>query len=120
MKRPVVIQAPQEVRLRKRENRLEVLWADGLRTSLTCLALRRACACSACLKARQSGALTLIDADVGVARLEVNGVSGLQFHFSDGHYKGLYPWGYLRELSEQLGEALIDQPAAALAAERCA
>jgi len=118
------IEAPQEVRLRKRQNRLEVLWADGQRTSLSCLMLRRSCACSSCVQAQQTGALTLIDADVGVARLEVNGVSGLQFHFTDGHYKGLYPWGYLRELSEQLGEPvgepLIDQPVAGLQAERCA
>ena len=73
MTRPMIIDAPQEVRLRKRENRLEVLWADGQRTSLSGLMLRRSCACSLCIQAQQTGALTLIDADVGVARLEVNG-----------------------------------------------
>ena len=120
MTRPMFIEAPQEVRLRKRQNRLEVLWADGQRTSLSGLMLRRSCACSFCVQAQQTGALTVIDADVGVARLEVNGVSGLQFHFTDGHYKGLYPWGYLRELSDQLGEPVADSQPAGFQAERCA
>lgn len=119
MTRPLFIEAPREVRLRKRQNRLEVLWADGQRTSLTALVLRRCCACAGCVQAQQVGALTLVDAEVGIDRLEVNGVSGLQFHFSDGHYKGLYPWGYLRELSERLGES-VDEPAGEPQAERCA
>lgn len=95
-----VIEAPQEVRLRKKQKVLEVLWADGVRTTFSCLALRKSCACSACARAQQVGALTLIDADVGIDKLEVSGISGLQFYFSDGHYRGLYPWGYLRELAD--------------------
>ncbi len=97
-----LIAPPMEIRLRKAQKMLEVLWSDGVRSQLSCLALRKSCACSMCAQAQQRGALTLIDADVGVDRLEVSGISGVQFHFSDGHYRGLYPWAYLRELGEQL------------------
>lgn len=94
--------APMEIRLRKAQKMLEVLWPDGQRDRLSCLALRKSCACSACAQAQQRGVLTLIDADVGVERLEIAGISGVQFHFSDGHFRGLYPWAYLRELGERL------------------
>src|SRR5690606_31627451 len=98
----MTIEPPKEIRLRKAQKVLEVLWPDGRRSSLSCLALRKSCACSACAQARQRGLLTLIDAEVAVERLEVSGISGIQLYFSDGHYRGLYPWGYLRELSERL------------------
>lgn len=97
-----LIAPPTEIRLRKAQKMLEVLWSDGVRSQMSCLALRKSCACSMCAQAQQRGALTLIDADVGVDRLEVSGISGVQFHFSDGHYRGLYPWAYLRELGERL------------------
>ena len=97
-----LIAPPQEIRLRKAQKMLEVLWSDGVRSQLSCLALRKSFACSMCAQAQQRGLLTLIDADVGVDRLEVYGISGVQFHFSDGHYRGLYPWAYLRELGERL------------------
>nr|WP_298146925.1 DUF971 domain-containing protein [uncultured Pseudomonas sp.] len=92
--------APVEIRLRKAQKTLEVLWPDGHLSRLSCLALRKSCACSACNQTRQRGALTLIDADVAVNKLEVSGISGLQLFFSDGHFRGLYPWAYLRELGE--------------------
>ena len=112
MSQQIIIAAPQEVRLRKRQKSLEVLWADGLRTRLSCLALRKSCGCSNCQAAQQRGTLTLIDAEVGIERLEVSGVSGLQFHFSDGHYRGLFPWAYLRELSDQLGDVIPNEQCA--------
>ncbi len=98
----ILTAAPSEIRLRKAQNTLEVLWPDGQLSRLSCLALRKSCACSACTQARQRGTLSLIDADVGVDKLQVSGISGLQLFFSDGHYRGLYPWAYLRELGERL------------------
>ena len=102
MTNQTLIAPPTEIRLRKAQKMLEVLWPDGVRSQLSCLALRKSCACSMCAQAQQRGSLTLIDADVGVDKLEVSGISGVQFHFSDGHYRGLYPWAYLRELGERL------------------
>ncbi len=95
----IVVEAPREVRLRKAKRKLEIRWSDGELSTFSCLALRKSCACASCVRDRQVGTLTLIDAEVAIDRLEVSGISGLQFHFSDGHYRGLYPWAYLRELA---------------------
>lgn len=102
MSTQIIVEAPMEIRLRKISKTLEVLWADGRLNSMRCLDLRKACACSSCQAAKRNSSLRLIDADVGIDKVEAFGVSGLQFHFSDGHSRGLFPWGYLRELGEQL------------------
>jgi len=93
---------PKEVRLKSKLNELELSWPDGLTSRLSCLVLRRSCGCSNCTQAKRTGRLSLIDADIRVERVELSGVSGLQLFFSDGHYRGLYPWAFLRELSEQV------------------
>lgn len=99
LRKPAQVSPPQQVRLRRKQKLIELVWADGELSQLGCLLLRRSCACSACARAQQTGSLVLLDADVGIERVELSGVSGLQFYFSDGHYRGLYPWAYLRELS---------------------
>ena len=95
-----LIDPPLEIRLRKVQRVLELTWPDGAQSRISCLTLRRACACSNCQRLQQTGALTLIDAEVGVNRLELSGISGLQLYFSDGHFRGLYPWAYLRDLGD--------------------
>jgi DUF971 family protein len=97
---PAQIRPPQEVRLRRAKKIIELVWPDGQLSELSCLMLRKSCACSSCARSQQTGALTLLDADVSIERVELFGVSGLQFFFTDGHYRGLYPWAYLRELEE--------------------
>ena len=97
-----LVEPPKEVRLKRKLNQLELSWPDGLTAQLGCLLLRRSCGCSHCTQAKRMGRVSLIDADIRVERVELSGVSGLQFFFSDGHYRGLYPWGFLRELSEQV------------------
>ncbi|GGY59565.1 DUF971 domain-containing protein [Marinobacter zhanjiangensis] len=95
-------EAPSQVRLRGKQKMVEITWPDGLESQLSCLVLRKSCACSSCSNARQKGAISLIDADIGIDNLNVHGVSAMQFHFSDGHNRGLYPWSYLRQLCEQV------------------
>jgi DUF971 family protein len=94
------VAAPLEVRLNRRERLLQLTWPDGAVSQLSCLLLRRCCACSSCTQARRSEQLRLLDAGLGLERVELFGVSGLQLHFSDGHSRGVYPWRYLRELGE--------------------
>ncbi|MFL1403770.1 DUF971 domain-containing protein [Marinobacter sp. M1N3S26] len=95
-------EAPSQIRLRRKQKMVEITWPDGLESHLSCLTLRKSCACSSCSNARQKGAISLIDADIGIDNLNVHGVSAMQFHFSDGHNRGLYPWSYLRQLCEQV------------------
>lgn len=99
---PVTTTAPPtRVHLHRKQNRVDITWPDGLETGLSGLMLRKSCACSTCTNNRQRGVIRLIDADIGIDNLEIHGVSALQFHFSDGHNRGLYPWSYLRQLCEQ-------------------
>lgn len=93
---------PSQIRLRRQQKVVEITWPDGLESRLSCLTLRKSCACSGCSNARQKGAISLIDADIGIDNLNMHGVSAMQFHFSDGHNRGLYPWSYLRQLCEQV------------------
>lgn len=63
--------------------------------------LRGACPCAKCRAARIQGKITLIDADVELIAINPMGY-GLQMVFSDGHDRGIYPWGYLRELDTRV------------------
>lgn len=62
---------PSQIRLRRKQNVVEITWPDGLESQLSCLSLRKSCACSGCSNARQKGAISLIDADIGIDNLNV-------------------------------------------------
>lgn len=89
---------PEEVRLCADRDRLELRWPDGELSRLPSSALRAACACSACNRARQQGRAVAGEPPITIDRIEPMGASGLQFFFSDGHSRGHFPWRYLREL----------------------
>ncbi|MNF41893.1 hypothetical protein D3C76_1332190 [compost metagenome] len=79
------------------EARLTLEWADGASLSLSHARLRGACPCAQCKAARLRGAIAVVDASVRLERIALQGY-GVQLVFSDGHERGIYPWGYLREL----------------------
>ena len=70
--KPAQIKPPQQVRLRRAQKLVELVWPDGHTSQLSCLLLRKSCACSSCARAEQTGQLTLLDADVGVERVELS------------------------------------------------
>ncbi|MBA6118340.1 DUF971 domain-containing protein [Pseudomonas putida] len=88
--------APGEIRNVRGAGQLVLRWEDGEYT-LSHARLRGACPCSQCRAARLSGAISVVPDDVRVERIEPQGY-GVQLVFSDGHERGIYPWGYLREL----------------------
>ena len=53
----------------------------------------------------------VIEAPREVRLRKAQKVLEIQFHFSDGHYRGLYPWGYLRELADLTGGQSSEQVA---------
>jgi len=95
-----IVAPPEEVRLKRREGVIELIWTDGRTDRLTFTRLRGACACSGCDAQRRRGAATEVDPALEVTEIRPMGVSGLQFLFSDGHSRGHYPWDYLRVLGE--------------------
>ena len=95
----------------KRDRGLTVQWADGTTDFLSVILLRKMSPSAEARQlreemarnplavlpasaARQSGPLTILDA-------ELVGNYALKLHFSDGHDTGIYSWSYLRELARQ-------------------
>ncbi|WP_342245102.1 DUF971 domain-containing protein [Pseudomonas sp. OTU5201] len=89
--------APSTLRNSRSEARLFLEWADGGRREISHARLRGACPCSQCKAARLRGAIGVVDHDVRLERIALQGY-GVQLVFSDGHERGIYPWEYLREL----------------------
>lgn len=84
----------------KRDAVLTVEWSDGQSQRLPNALLRRHCRCTACETARRLGTPVEVPDDVAVEHINLVGNYGVQFVFSDGHEKGIYPWQYLRVITD--------------------
>jgi DUF971 family protein len=84
-----------------RTGTLDISWSDGRRQQFTLTFLRNQCQCTECKSLRLRGRTI----DVPLPRLRIAeirpvGAYGVQLVFSDGHDRGVYPWTYLRELTQ--------------------
>ena len=79
---------------------LTLQWHDGP-SSLAAAVLRASCRCAPCQSARLRGETIEIDARVVLVDAQPIGHYAVQLRFSDGHERGIYPWAYLRELSDE-------------------
>ncbi|MNG04097.1 hypothetical protein D3C84_872080 [compost metagenome] len=89
--------APNALRNFRSLARLTLEWVDGEQQEISHARLRGACPCAQCKAARLRGAISVVDEGVRLERIALQGY-GVQLLFSDGHERGIYPWGYLREL----------------------
>jgi DUF971 family protein len=76
---------------------LTLLWPDGRQREFSHVQLRNACPCAACRYVRLTGGQVEAEDDVTVVNIAPAGY-GVQFVFSDGHARGIYPWAYLETL----------------------
>jgi DUF971 family protein len=90
---------PLDIVLHEASGQLEVLWNDGLHSTLDAACLRAACRCAACESLRRAGTPAVPGAGIALTLLQPVGDFGLQLGFSDGHDRGIYPWAFLHELS---------------------
>lgn len=86
---------PESVSLRP--DALVLRWPEGSSTVISAAALRAACRCAPC----RAAALRATSQDT--RSIELTGAApvgqyALQLLFSDGHDRGIYPWGLLRLL----------------------
>jgi DUF971 family protein len=95
-----VIFAPQKLHNARQEGQLIILWRDGQEHRLGYGELRAACRCASCRAKPVNGDVVLVDADLTIKKINNLG-QGLQFIFSDGHERGVYPWQYLFELGSR-------------------
>lgn len=97
---------PDEIGPTEDGARLRMAWRDGVVTEHAPRDLRLRCPCAGCVD-ETTGERMLTPAMVGpdVYPLEIRYVGryALQFHWSDGHSTGIYPYEYLRRLADGEG-----------------
>jgi DUF971 family protein len=98
---PHIIVAPRKIHNARAERQLIIDWQDGTQLAISYQQLRAACRCASCRAEQTSGKISLIADDVQLEKINNLG-QGLQFIFSDGHQRGIFPWQYLFELGSTL------------------
>lgn len=99
---------PTDLHLKK-EEALEVTWADGRKSVLPVRALRKYCPCAGCQGERDLLGRTMMpivattyDGPITAKGAELVGNYALRIDWVDGHSAGIYTFRYLRELEEVL------------------
>ncbi|MDQ0039498.1 gamma-butyrobetaine hydroxylase-like domain-containing protein [Variovorax boronicumulans] len=93
--------APESIVDHRARAALEFCWGDEERYLATYQLLRASCPCADCKVLRAAGGDgNAGDDNVQLADIQPVGAYGVQFVFSDGHDRGIFPWGFLRELVE--------------------
>ncbi|WP_409766683.1 DUF971 domain-containing protein [Ferrovibrio sp.] len=91
-----------EVILRNNDSTLELPFASSVSIEANAGALRAACRCAWCTKARVEGAFPGGFSGLSITQIKPIGTYALNLHFSDGHDRGVFPWSYLRQLAKGL------------------
>jgi DUF971 family protein len=92
--------APDEVILRGDGATLELRFAGSGSINAGADALRSACRCAWCTKARVEGAFPDGFSGLRIEQIRPVGTYAVNLHFSDGHDRGVFPWSYLRQIAE--------------------
>lgn len=102
---------PVQVTDKRSEGLLVIEWADHQLTRVSHLQLRLNCRCAECVAKRRildsekssvNEPQLEFEKDLRIETIEPMAYHGLNFRFSDGHHRGIYPWPYLRSLSSTI------------------
>jgi DUF971 family protein len=99
---------PTEISVSRNGSDVAVRWPDGSVSRLAAPLLRANCRSAPALRDRHDGKPAANVSGVSITALEPVGGYGLNVRFSDGHDRGIYPWGYLRELAERPARTASD------------
>ncbi len=118
---------PIEISAERANKILTIQWADGRRCRYPFALLRKVCPCAECRGDEKPPSqppagemdiplleLPVVDGRSTMVReLELVGNYALNITWGDGHHFGIYNWGYLRNLCEQLQDGLegVEEPA---------
>tara|TARA_R110002126_G_scaffold157165_1_gene304683 strand:+ start:1067 stop:1351 length:285 start_codon:yes stop_codon:yes gene_type:complete len=91
----------ESVKICDQKTLLELKWLDGDAGKISAIKLRNNAMDAVALRARYDG--KELNPHVGLQILAVNrmGNSAFNIQFSDGHIRAIYPFEFLKELSEQ-------------------
>jgi DUF971 family protein len=93
------------VKADRNERVVTITWADGHESRYSFAGLRAVCPCVDCKggHAHMGGppdprvVRETVDASLNLEQVEAVGGYALQFHWSDGHWTGIYTWELLRQ-----------------------
>lgn len=107
--------APESIVDHRARAALEFRWAGGARHVAAYRLLRSSCPCADCKALRATRCTDEAEDGQPATELRVTGILpvgayGVQFMFSDGHDRGIFPWIFLRELLERQSEAASPCP----------
>lgn len=80
---------------------LTVAWTEGGSSALSAETLRREAMDAWSRRERIDTGEVLVQPGLQITALQLVGAYGVNLHFSDGHEKAIYPFEYLRELSDR-------------------
>jgi DUF971 family protein len=101
---------PQTITLAADRRLLRLTYVSGEQV-ISAEALRAACRCAWCTRARIDGKFSETFAGVAIERLDLVGDYAINLAFSDGHARGIYPWPYLKAVANGRTPAHNGQPA---------
>jgi DUF971 family protein len=93
----------------KRDEKLEVLWQDGVRSVFPLTTLRSLCPCATCKEVREEQSqnksrLKILPGNysqsITVVKAEMVGNYALRIEWSDEHSSGIYSFQYLRSIAK--------------------
>lgn len=79
---------------------LHIAWTSGGESSLPASILRRKARDAWTRREEIDFGTVRVDPGIRITALQQVGMGGVNVHFSDGHDKAIYPFEYLRELSD--------------------
>jgi len=99
---------PDSVSVAHDKRSFRLCWPNGGETHLRAQTVRANCRSASAVRERIDGNIAKDFTDVTISAIAPIGAYGLNIRFSDGHDRGIYPWGFLEDLSEQSPLAVAD------------
>lgn len=80
---------------------LVIDWTTGETSQISATLLRREARDAVSIRQKFDFGTVRVDDDIAITALSLVGAAGVNIHFSDGHDRAIYPFAYLRELSDR-------------------
>jgi len=96
---------PTAITLAADRRSIQINWGGGRWDVAGAAALRDACRSSRSVRQRADGWAVPARGDLTIVDVRPVGHYAVNLVFSDGHDRGIYPWGYLKEIAAKEIEA---------------
>jgi DUF971 family protein len=94
----IPVAAPTHIAVSDQLDFLDLTTAQGETVRVPADRLRAGCKCAHCIRARIDGVFPQQFDGIAITQVAPIGDYAINIAFSDGHGRGIYPWGLLLEL----------------------